>query len=96
MMNQENFNRIRQSVVAQSTTDDDKLLESLRITTDTQLEPEEFLFRVFGKSCFPRREVCVVSGKAKSGKSLFNSLLMACCACDEVLQIQRPDRTSVV
>ena len=90
MMNQENFNRIRQSVVAESTTHDDKLLESLRITTDTQLEPEEFLFRVFGKSCFPRREVCVVSGKAKSGKSLFNSLLMACCACDEVLQIQRP------
>ena len=50
----------------------------------------EFLFRVFGKPCFPRGELVGVTGKAKSGKTLFNSMLMACCVREEVLQIQRP------
>ena len=50
----------------------------------------QFLFRIFGKPCFPRGELVAVTGKAKSGKTLFNTLLMACCVQDEVLQIQRP------
>ena len=50
----------------------------------------QFLFRIFGKPCFPRGELVAVTGKAKSGKTLFNSLLMACCIREEVLQIQRP------
>ena len=44
------------------------LLEQLRITPEKQLEPMEFLFRLFGKPCFPRRELVAITGKAKSGK----------------------------
>ena len=78
------------SVKEQSMTDDERLLERLRITRDKELPPMDFLFRIFGKPCFPRGELVVVTGKAKSGKTLFNSILMACCAKDEVLQVQRP------
>lgn len=89
-MNQQNFNLIRQSVAAQSATDDDELLETLRVTSSKKLNPIEFLFRVNGKPCFPRGEVDLVSGKAKSGKTTLLSMLMACCGRDEVLEIQRP------
>ena len=71
-------------------TDDERKLEQLRITRDKQLPEMEFLFRIFGKPCFPRGELVAVTGKAKSGKTLFTSMLMACCVKDEVLQVQRP------
>ena len=29
------------------------LLENLRITSEKELEPMDFLFRLFGKPCFP-------------------------------------------
>ena len=58
-------------------TDDERQLESLRITRDKELPPMHFLFRIFGKPCFPRGELVAVTGKAKSGKTLFNSMLMA-------------------
>ena len=29
----------------------------------------EFLFRLFGKPCFPRGELVAITGKAKSGKT---------------------------
>ena len=45
------------------------LLEQLRITPEKELEPMEFLFRLFGKPCFPRRELVAITGKAKSGKT---------------------------
>ena len=83
------FNLIRQSIVENSMTDDERTLEDLRITSDKELPPMRFLFRIFGKPCFPRGELVAITGKAKSGKTLFNSLLMACCACEEVLQLQR-------
>ncbi|MBR1800440.1 MAG: hypothetical protein IJ767_02960 [Bacteroidaceae bacterium] len=50
----------------------------------------DFLFRIFGKPCLPRGELVALTGKAKSGKTLFASILMACCACREVLCVQRP------
>ena len=53
------------------------LLEQLRITPEKQLEPMEFLFRLFGKPCFPRRELVAITGKAKSGKTFVTSMLMA-------------------
>ena len=40
------------------------LLEKLRITPEKQLEPMEFLFRLFGKPCFPRRELVAVQRSA--------------------------------
>ena len=54
------------------------LLEKMRITPEKQLEPMEFLFRLFGKPCFPRRELVAITGKAKSGKTFVTSMLMAC------------------
>ena len=89
-MNEEAFDLVRQSVVEHSMSDDVRVLEQLRITPDKKLPEMEFLFRIFGKPCFPRGELVAVTGKAKSGKTLFTSMLMACCVKDEVLQVQRP------
>ena len=89
VMNDDVFRLVQQSVEMNSTTDDERLLEQLRITRDKELPPMHFLFRIFGKPCFPRGELVAVTGKAKSGKTLFNSLLMACCVNCEVLQVQR-------
>lgn len=87
-MNEKVFELVRQSVTDHAMTDDDRLLERLRITCDKELPPMRFLFRIFGKPCFPRGELVAVTGKAKSGKTLFNSVLMACCVREQVLQVQ--------
>lgn len=89
-MNDEGFYLVKSSVTNRSVTDDDRLLDSLRITCDKKLPPMQFLFRIFGKPCFPRGELVAITGKAKSGKTLFNSMLMACCLQEEILQVQRP------
>ena len=65
------------------------LLEKMRITPEKQLEPMEFLFRLFGRPCFPRRELVAITGKAKSGKTFVTSMLMACCQSRDVLAFQR-------
>ena len=65
------------------------LLEQLRITPEKQLKPMEFLFHLFGKPCFPRRELVAITGKAKSGKTFVTSMLMACCQSRDVLEFQR-------
>ena len=52
-------------------------LEKLRITPEKELPPMDFLFRLFGKPCFPRRELEAITGKAKSGKTFVTSMLMA-------------------
>ena len=52
-------------------------LEKYRITPDKQLPKMDFLFRLFGKPCFPRRELVAITGKAKSGKTFVTSMLMA-------------------
>ena len=69
------------------------ILEGLRITAEMALPPLEFLFKMNDKPCFPRGELVTVSGKPKSGKTLFLSLLMAVCtAREEVVGIARmPD-----
>ena len=89
-MSNEASNLVQQSIAKRTVSDDDILLEEQRITCDKELPPIEFLFRVSGKPCFPRGEVVMVTGKAKSGKTLFLSMLMACCVRDEVLFVQRP------
>ena len=65
------------------------LLEQLRITPEKELPKMEFLFRLFGKPCFPRRELVAITGKAKSGKTFVTSMLMACCQSRDVLAFQR-------
>ena len=52
-------------------------LERLRITVGSEIPPHEFLFQWNGIPCFARGELVAVTGKAKSGKTYLNSLLMA-------------------
>jgi len=65
------------------------LLEQLRITPEKELPRMDFLFRLFDKPCFPRRELVAITGKAKSGKTFVTSMLMACCQSRSVLAFQR-------
>ena len=69
------------------------LLEQLRITTDKQLPKMDFLFQLFGRPCFPRRELVAVTGKAKSGKTFVTSMLIACCLIRDVLSFHRSSDT---
>ena len=64
-------------------------LEQLRITADKQLPKMDFLFHLYGKPCFPRRELVAITGKAKSGKTFVTSMLMACCVIRDVLSFHR-------
>lgn len=64
-------------------------LDSFRIMPDTEVPPEEFLFRLFDKPCFPRRDLSAVTGLEKCGKTFFTSMLMACCAEKQVLHLER-------
>ena len=69
------------------------LLEKLRITPEKELPKMDFLFRLFGKPCFPRRELVAITGKAKSGKTFVTSMLMACCQIRDVLAFHREGET---
>ena len=66
----------------------EELLE-FRVTPDTKLDPLEFLFKMNGTECFPRSELVANTGKAKSGKTLFLSIVMACCHKKNVLALER-------
>ena len=52
-------------------------LALLRITAASQIPPHEFLFTWNGTPCFARGELVAVTGKAKSGKTYLNSILMS-------------------
>lgn len=64
-------------------------LEQRRITPDKELPPMEFLFRLFGKPCFPRGELVGLTGKPKSSKTFISSILMTLCFREEVLTMLR-------
>ena len=64
-------------------------LDKFRIMSDTDVPQEEFLMRLFGKPCFPRRDLSTVTGLEKCGKTFFTSMLMACCAKKKVLELER-------
>lgn len=64
-------------------------LETRRITPDKNLPPMEFLFRLYGKPCFPRGELVGLTGRPKSGKTFVSSILMTLCFRQEVLTIRR-------
>ena len=64
-------------------------LETRRITPNKDLPQMAFLFRLFGKPCFPRGELVGLTGKPKSGKTFVSSILMTLCFREEVLTILR-------
>ena len=64
-------------------------LDKCRIMSDTDVPSEDFLLRLFGKPCFPRRDLSAVTGTEKCGKTFFTSMLMACGAEKNVLELER-------
>jgi len=64
-------------------------LEKHRITTETDIPKRQFLFRLFNIPCFPRGELVGLTGKEKSGKTYFTSLLMTLCQRREALNMER-------
>ena len=66
-----------------------ELLAKYRVTPTTVLPPMETLFKAYEVPCFYRGELVAVCGKAKSGKTLFLSMIMACCLTDRVLTLER-------
>ena len=59
------------------------------LTPDMQLPPMEFLMRLFGEPCFPRRELVAITGRAKSGKTFVMSIIMLMGVFDRILQFER-------
>ena len=70
---------------------DEKLqrLEQRRITPNSLIPKRRFLFEMFDKPCFARGELVGITGRAKSGKTFFTSMLMALGVCTEVMGIRR-------
>lgn len=64
-------------------------LALLRITASSSIPPHEFLYSWNGTPCFARGELVAVTGKAKSGKTYLNSLLMAAAGGTGCLGLQR-------
>lgn len=64
-------------------------LERMKITAESPIPPHEFLFHWNDTPCFARGELVAVTGKAKSGKTYLNSILMAACASDGQLGLTR-------
>ena len=52
-------------------------LAAQRILPSSDIPPHQFLFNWHGTPCFARGELVAVTGKAKSGKTYLNSILMA-------------------
>lgn len=64
-------------------------LALMRITASADIPPHEFLYSWNGTPCFARGELVAVTGKAKSGKTYLNSLLMAAAGGTGCLGLQR-------
>lgn len=64
-------------------------LDKYRITTESIIEDEEFLFTMKGQPCFPRKDLTAFTGQAKSGKTVLISILMACC-------VKEPDDRTLI
>lgn len=87
-MNDDAFTLVKRSIASTESSNSEELM-SYRITPETELPPLEFLFRMNGTECFPLSELVANTGKAKSGKTLFLSIVMACCLKKNVLGLER-------
>ena len=83
-MNEEHLNLVRsslsrrgQAAAGAAGLTPEQLLEKSRITPETVLPPMVNLFRMYEVPCFYRGELVAVCGRAKSGKTLFLSMIMA-------------------
>lgn len=88
------FSQVREALPQRRELSDEELtpielLARYRVTPTTVLPPMETLFRANDVPCFYRGELVAVCGKAKSGKTLFLSMIMACCLTNKVLALER-------
>lgn len=98
-MNQNAFLKVREVLPTGSGqhsingTSLESILSQTRVTPSTQLPPMKHLFTFYGTPCFYRGELVAVCGRAKSGKTLFLSAIMACCLTQKVLALERTKTT---
>ena len=64
-------------------------MDGCRVTSQSDVPEEVFLFTLYGTPCFPRGDLTTVTGPAKSGKTFLVSMLMACCVERRVLAFER-------
>ena len=90
-----NIDLVREVLSEAAMTEEEKLLRSYRITPETKLPPMQPLFKMFGTPCFYRGELVAACGKAKSGKTMFLSILMAAGLTEKVLALEREGHTDL-
>lgn len=64
-------------------------LDSYRMSSDTEVEEEQFLFRFGDTPCFARKELTTITGTPKSGKTFYTSMVMAACVRRSVMNLER-------
>ena len=64
-------------------------MDGCRLTSQSEVAEEIFLFKLFDTPCFPRGDLTTITGPAKSGKKFLVSMLMACCVKRRVLALER-------
>ena len=64
-------------------------IDARRITSSTEVQAHQFLFKWNDIPCFARGELVALTGKAKSGKTYVCSLLMALAVKQQIMGIQR-------
>ena len=96
IMNEENFKLVKGSLSRKdgSARSDggltpEELLARSRITPSLMLPPMQPLFQMYGVPCFYRGELVAACGKAKSGKTMFLSAIMAAALTEKVLALER-------
>ena len=70
-------------------TDEVIRMDACRLTSESDVQEEEFLFKFFGTPCFPRGDLTTIAGPAKSGKTFLTTMTMACCVKRQVLEFER-------
>ena len=58
-------------------------LDRFRITSESEIQPKEYTMEFLGRPCFPRKDLSVFAGVAKTGKTFVTSMLMAAATTDE-------------
>ena len=58
-------------------------LDSFRITSESEIQPKEYTMEFLGRPCFPRKDLSVFAGVAKTGKTFVTSMLMAAATTSE-------------
>lgn len=68
-------------------------MDTHRVMINSEMEEEEYLFKLKGMKCFPRKDLTAISGGPKTGKTNWISVLLACALKDgddrKVLDLER-------